>query len=74
MEYFLHVVKNPQNCLVLEKSKAHKVFAHKLIFVVYLLYLGKETRTHTHTHSGKLRILAMQLKLSTCFEFQLCVK
>lgn len=49
MEYFLHVVKNPQNCLVLEKIKAHKVFAHKLIFVVYLLYLGKETRTHTHT-------------------------
>ncbi len=72
MEYFLHVVKNPQNCLVLEKIKAHIVFAHKLIFVVYLLYLGKETRTHTH--SGKLRILAMQLKLSTCFEFRLCVK
>jgi hypothetical protein len=52
MEYFLHVVKNPKNCLVLEKIKAHIVFAHKLIFVVYLLYLGKETRTHTHTQEN----------------------
>jgi hypothetical protein len=43
MEDFLHIVKNPQNCLVLEKIKAHKVFAHKLMFV------KRKRNKNTHT-------------------------
>jgi len=47
MEDFLHVVKNPQNCLVLEKIKAHKVFAHKLMFCVFALFGKRNKNTHT---------------------------
>jgi hypothetical protein len=67
MEYFLHIVKNPPNCLVLEKIKAHKVFAHKLMFLK--IHCSIWEKKQEHTHSEKLRILAMQLKLSTSFQF-----
>jgi hypothetical protein len=46
MKDFLHIVKNPQNCLVLEKINVHKVFAHKLMFVI------RKRNKNTHTQKN----------------------